>query len=177
MTMNLNREIKAYCPDFAPVRQQLQEAGATFVEVKEQVDYYYRLPAAKDDTVTPRLKLRVEGESKELIFYRDQFEAGSRVTEFQIWSNPDPQFLDVLEVALGLRVIVRKQRELWLNDNIKYNLDTVESVGQILEVEIQNEDDHDIEAQLEQNRCLFAPYLGASITSSNEDLVRASARQ
>ena len=175
--MNLNREIKAYCPDFAPVRQQLQESGATFVEVKEQVDYYFRLPTPKDDRVTPRLKLRVEGESKELIFYRDHHEAEGRVSEFQIWSNPNPQLLDVLETALGIRVIVRKQRELWLNDNIKYNLDTVESAGQIFEVEIQNEDDCDIEAQLEQNRRLFAPYLGASITSSNEDLVRASARQ
>lgn len=175
--MNLNREMKAYCPDFAPVRQQLQELGATFVEVKEQVDYYYRLPASEDDKVTPRLKLRVEAESRELIYYQDFQRAGSRVSEFQIWSNPDPQFLDVLEAALGIRVIVRKQRELWLNDNVRYNLDTVESVGQIFEVEIQNKDDRDIETQLEENRRLFAPYLGPNITSSNEDLVRASARQ
>ena len=175
--MNLNREIKSYCPDFAPVRQQLQESGATFVEVKEQVDYYFRLPAPEDDRVTPRLKLRVEGESKELIYYQDSQRAGGRVSEFQIWSNPDPQFLDVLEAALGVRVIVRKQRELWLNDNTRYNLDTVESVGQILEVEIQHEDGRDIEVQLEQNLRLLAPYLGATITSSNEDLVRASAQQ
>lgn len=175
--MNLNREIKAYCPDFAPVRQQLQELGATFVEVKEQIDYYFRLQVPEDNRVTPRLKLRVEGESRELIYYRDHHEAGSRVSEFQIWSNPDPQLLDVLETAFGIRVIVRKQRELWLNDNVRYNLDTVESVGQIFEVEIQNKDDRDIETQLEENRRLFAPCLGPSITSSNEDLVRASARQ
>ena len=44
MTVHLNREIKAYCPDFVPVRQLLKDDGATFIEAKEQVDYYYHLP-------------------------------------------------------------------------------------------------------------------------------------
>ena len=34
MSVHLNREIKAYCPDFAPVRQLLLDRGAIFIEDK-----------------------------------------------------------------------------------------------------------------------------------------------
>jgi len=43
MGVQLNREIKAYCQDFEPVRQVLRGSGAVFVETKEQVDHYYDL--------------------------------------------------------------------------------------------------------------------------------------
>ena len=177
MSGQLNREIKAYCPDFVPVRQLLKDSGATFVEVKEQVDYYFQLPTPEGDEGTPRLKLRVEGENKTLIYYRDFQKVESRVSEFQLWPAPDPQFVNVLETALGVRAIVRKQREIWQRDNIRYNLDTVDDVGQILEVEVQAGDRRDIAAQLEENRRKLASHLGPRITSSNQDLVRALRRK
>ena len=176
MTIHLNREIKAYCPDFAPIRQLLQASGAAVVEAKEQVDYYFRLPGPGGDTGPPRLKLRVEGETRELIFYQDSFEGDKRVSHFRRTPVYDSQLLDVLEAALGIRAIVHKQRELWQMHNVRYNLDTVEGVGQILEVEVQAEDGRDIEAQIEENNRLLAPYLGPRITSSNENLVRDSMR-
>ena len=174
MSEQLNREIKAYCPDFAPVRQVLRDYMATFVEAKQQVDYYYHLPALADEEGTRRLKLRVEGEKRELIYYQDHQESDTRVSRFQLWQIRDPLVEEVLDVALGSRVIVRKQRELWHKDNIKFNLDTVEDVGQILEVEAQSEDGRDIEAQVEEYRRLLVPYLGSYITCSNEDLVIAA---
>ena len=70
MKVNLNREIKAYCPDFGPVRQILRDSGATFIETKEQVDRYYHLPELGEGAGTRRLKLRIEGEKSELIYYR-----------------------------------------------------------------------------------------------------------
>ena len=136
LSVHLNREIKAYCPDFAPVRHVLRDHGATFVEAKEQVDYYYHLPALAEDKGTRRLKLRVEGEKRELIYYRDPQEADTRVSQFQLWPIHDPLVIEVLDVALGNRVIVRKQRELWHKNNIRFNLDTVEDVGQIIETPV-----------------------------------------
>ena len=174
MGVHLNREIKAYCPDFSPVRQLLREDGATFIETKEQVDYYFHLPDLGEDLGKRRLKLRVEGEKRELIFYRDHQETNTRVSRFQLWQIHDPQVIEVLNAALGIRVIVRKQRELWHKDNIKFNLDKVEDVGQIFEVEAQAEDGRDIDAQVEHYRFRLGPYLSSYIVGSNEDLVIAS---
>ena len=175
MTVNLNREIKAYCPDFGPVRQLLRDKGAVFIETKEQVDYYYHLPELAEGEGTRRLKLRTEGERRELIYYRDHQEADTRVSHFQLWQMPDPGTIEVLEAALGMRVVVRKRRELWHKDNVKFNLDEVEGVGQIFELEAQDNDGHDIEEQVEEYRRLLVPHIGPYITGSNEDLVRSDA--
>ena len=171
MDMRLNREIKAYCPDFAPVREVLRGLGAVFVEVKEQVDYFYHLPATPDTPGTPRLKLRIENDKTQLIYYYDRQETGARTSYFQLWEIQEPQIQAVLETALRVKVVVRKRRELWRKDNVLYNLDKVEGVGHVFEVEVQAQGNDDIEAQVAENRRRFGPYLGPDITGSNEDLV------
>ncbi len=174
MTLRLNREIKAYCPDFEPVRRVLREWEAVFIEVKRQVDYYYHLPNSDDIGVTRRLKLRVEKGKRQLIYYLDRQEGGARTSRFQIWDINDPRIQEALDESLGIRVIVRKSRELWRKENIIFNLDTVDEVGQILEVEVQDKDGCDIDAQVEEYRSLFGPFLGGYIDGSNEDLVIAA---
>ena len=171
MTASLNREIKAYCPDFGPVRQILSDSGACFIETKEQVDYYYHLPDLGEGDGTRRLKLRIEGERSELIYYREHHEGDTRVSQFQLWQTPDHEVIRVLDTVLGRRVVVRKQRELWHNDNIKFNLDNVDGVGRIFELEAQEEDGFDIEVQVEEYRRRLTPHLGPYIYGSNEDLV------
>ena len=135
MSGHVNREIKAYCPDFEPVRQLLRDGGATLIEVKEQVDRYYNLPAARDEEGTRRLKLRVADGQRQLIFYCDRQEDDTRISRVDLWEIHDTRVTEVLDVALGNRVTVRKQRELWSKENVKFHLDTVESVGQVFEVE------------------------------------------
>ncbi len=150
LDFRLNREIKAYCNDFATARQLLSSHGATFVEVKEQVDYYYRLPPADSTDGTRRLKLRIEHGKGELIYYREGQEAGARISRFQTASTDDPMMGDVLAAAIGVRAVVRKQRELWRKDNVVFNLDTVEGIGHILEVEVQAQDGCDIDLQISE---------------------------
>ena len=145
------------------------------MDVKEQVDYYYRLPPTEDVEGTQRLKLRVENGNEQLIYYYDRQETNARVSCFQLWEVRDPQIKEALDVALGIRVIVRKERELWRMENIKFNLDTVEDVGQIFEVEAQEKDGCDIVAQVEECRRRFRTCLGSYIANSNEDLVIAFA--
>ena len=171
MDLRLNRELKAYCDDFATVRRLLRDQGAVFVAVNEQVDHYYHLPAGSANEETRRLKLRVEKGKRELIYYCDRQEAGGRTSRFQLSEADDPRMGEVLAAALGVRAVVRKQREFWLKDNVKFHLDTVEGVGRILEVEMQDADGCDIDTQLNEYRDLFAPCLGDYIFGSNEDLV------
>ena len=171
MGQRLNREIKAYCPDFAPARQLLQDLGATFIEVKAQVDSYYRLPVGDDSEGTRRFKLRVGKGKGELVYYQERQENGARTSRFQTWQTDDPGIGEVLDAALGTRAVVRKQRELWTRENVLFNLDTVEGVGQILEVEVKEQEGYDIDAQVTEYRRLLGPCLGPNIHGSNEDLV------
>ncbi len=176
MGQRLNREIKAHCGDFAPVRQVLRDIGAIFVEVKDQVDSYYYLPAGDYSEGTRRFKLRVEKGRGELVYYRERQENGARTSRFQTWETGDPRIGEVLDAALGTKAVVRKQRELWTKDNVLFNLDTVEGVGQILEVEVKDWDGYDIDSQVSEYRDLFGPCLGPDIHGSNEDLVAEASR-
>ncbi len=173
MEMRLNREIKAFCPDFGPVRRTLRDLGAEFVEAKEQVDFFYHLPGSGDGAGTRRLKLRIEGTESHVIYYYDRQENEGRTSRFQVWGVDNGQVKEILDTALGVRVIVRKQRELWRQDNTIFNLDTVEGVGQIFEAEVQDREGRDIDAQLREHWQRFDPYLGKHIEGSNEDLVDA----
>ena len=174
MDAQLNREIKAYCPDFAPVRRTLREVGATFVEVKEQVDYYYHLPRQGDAAGTRRLKLRVEHQQGQVIYYCDRQENGARTSNFQLWEVNAAPVQEMLDAALGRRAVVRKRRELWRKGNVVFNLDVVADVGQVFEVEAPALAGHDADAAdaaVAEYRRLFSPYLGQDIPGSNEDLV------
>ena len=171
MNEQLNREIKAFCTDFAPVRDILHEHGAAHIETAEQVDYYYNLPDLPLQEANRRLKIREENGTTQVIYYVEGQESGARTSRFQIWGLNSTQTKEMLDAALGIRAVVRKQRELWRKDNVKFNLDTVETVGQILEVEIHREAGRDVEAQLEEYLGLFQPHLGEHIVGSNEDLV------
>jgi adenylate cyclase class 2 len=171
MDVQLNREIKTYCPDFTPVRQLLRDLGAAFIGVMEQLDFFYHLPVIGDEEGTRRLKLRVEDGKRQLIYYYGRQETGVRTSRFQLWEVRDPQVKEVLDAAMGVRAIVRKQRELWRKENVIFNLDVVEDVGQVFEVEALAEDGRDVEAQVAEYRHCFGPYLGPYITGSNEDLV------
>ena len=174
MDFRLNRELKAYRENFATVRRLLQDHGAIFVETKEQVDHYYHLPAHDALDGTRRLKLRVEHGKGTLIYYCEGQERGARTSRFQISEADDPLMGEVLEAALGVKAIVRKQRELWRKDNVVFNLDTVEGVGRIFEVEVQAQDGCDPDLQLNEYRRLFEPGLAGYISGSNEDLVTAA---
>ena len=173
MNFRLNRELKAYCEDFGTVRQLLRDCGAVFVEVKEQEDHYYHLPVGNSADGTRRLKLRFESGKGELIYYCDRQEAGARSSRFQMAEANDMRIGEALAAALGVRAVVRKRRELWRKDNVIFNLDTVEGVGRILEVEVQDADGCDVDAQVDEYRNLFAPCLGDYISGSNEDLVNS----
>lgn len=174
MTTQLNREIKAFCPDFDPIRDILRSHGASYVEEKEQVDYYYNLPDPVMQDGTRRLKVRLENNNAQVVYYVEGVEAGARTSRFQVWGLNGAQTKEMLDAALGVKAVVRKQRELWIKDNVKFNLDQVETIGQVLEVEILSQDGLDIEAQLEEYLGLFNPHLDEHIVGSNEDLARIS---
>lgn len=94
-----------------------------------QVDTYFNIPDG-------RFKLREEGETGELIYYRRPDAPGPSRCDYAIVSIGSPvEVKGILETALGVRCVVRKQRAVYLCKNVRIHLDEVDGLGSFLELE------------------------------------------
>jgi predicted adenylyl cyclase CyaB len=126
-----NLELKARCADPARAETVLRELGATREWSLRQVDTYFVVPRG-------RLKLREqEGRAvAELIAYDRPNVIAVRASDYQLVPVPDPAPLkSALTRTLDVRVVVAKQRTLWMWHNVRIHLDHVESLGTFLEFE------------------------------------------
>jgi len=128
-----NLEIKAKVESLAAVRRRLHALdGATRHASLQQTDWYFRVPSG-------RLKLRVAGANRdgELIAYSRPDRTAARTSDFQRMPTPDAAGTrKLLARMLGVRTCVRKRREVWLYKNARIHLDTVESLGRFIEIEV-----------------------------------------
>ena len=142
--MPSNIEIKARVRDFDKIRRRAEQLSDTPVEVILQEDIFFNTPQG-------RLKLRVLSEDKgQLIYYIRPDQEGPKRSDYHISLTSDPENLKrVLELACGIRGIVRKTRYLYLVDQTRVHLDDVEGLGQFMELEVvMREGQSDAEGQL-----------------------------
>jgi predicted adenylyl cyclase CyaB len=92
-----------------------------------------------------RLKLRVINDSQaELIWYDRPNEGAIRGSVYRRTPIADSASLKAsLTEALGVRVEVRKSRELWLWHNVRIHLDEVAGLGTFLEFEAVIDESND----------------------------------
>jgi adenylate cyclase, class 2 len=169
-----NLELKHYCADFVKVRKVLTKIGAVKETVKTQKDFFYNLPKAKEEK-SGRLKMRVEGGKKRLVYYeRPEFVKGKEtVSLVKLFTVQDDKLLSFLDEALGVKAVVCKKREVWRKGNAVFHLDKVKGVGGIVEIELQkkgviNKEDKKSFAYYQSE---LLPFLGEVIGGSNVDLV------
>jgi predicted adenylyl cyclase CyaB len=128
-----NLEIKATVESLVAARRRLQRLpGAARHAILRQADWYFRVPKG-------RLKLRVPGGGRdgELIAYLRPTRNAARTSEFQRMPVADAAGTKrLLERMLGPRACVRKRREVWLYQNARIHLDTVEDLGRFIEIEV-----------------------------------------
>jgi predicted adenylyl cyclase CyaB len=127
-----NIELKVSVNSFAEILPLLGNMGAKFEETLRQVDTYY-------GSANGRLKIReINGRNLELIFYERPNSRTSRISDYtRIDIAPDQlcALKNVLEKAHGEKVVVRKQRRLWMCGSTRIHLDKVESLGTFIELE------------------------------------------
>ncbi len=126
---HLNIEIKVRCHNTDSVRKILNELNAVFKGLDHQTDTYF-------NSKFGRLKLREGNVENHLIHYNRENEAGPKdsiVTLYQ--PNSNSSLKEVLTNALGVLVVVKKAREIYLVDNIKFHIDSVEKLGSFVEIE------------------------------------------
>jgi predicted adenylyl cyclase CyaB len=144
-----------------------------------------------------RLKLRIFTPDRgELIRYERADEAEVRASQYSIARTPDPLILrEILALSLGETGLVRKVRTLYMIGLTRVHLDSVEGLGDFLELEVvlrsgqsQNEgkkiaDQLLEEFEIEPNQLLAEAYIdllarqaGSEITQMGDNALRSSKR-
>ncbi len=128
----LNVEIKAKCNDTSFIRNYLLSAEADFKGVDEQTDTYFNVPNG-------RLKLREGNIENNLIFYERTNQAGPKSSHFNLVKIEDAKGLkDALTKSNGIKVVVKKRREIYYINNVKFHIDEVPGLGVFIEIEAGN---------------------------------------
>jgi len=128
----LNVEIKAICNDPSFVRNSLVNRAAIFKGIDEQTDTYFIVNSG-------RLKLREGNIENNLIFYNRNDQTGPKSSHFHLVKIEDAKGLkEILERSCGIKMIVRKKREIYYIDNVKFHIDDVPGLGSFIEIEAGN---------------------------------------
>ena len=129
--MPSNIEIKARVRDFDGLRQRAEDLSDLPLQVIRQEDTFF-------NTEKGRLKLRVLAPDRaQLIYYLRSDQEGPKRSDYHIFETPDPENLKgVLELAYGIRGVVKKTRYLYIVGQTRVHVDDVEGLGQFMELEV-----------------------------------------
>lgn len=127
-----NIEVKVYVNNFRDIIPRLKSTGAEYKGKLCQVDTYYNCKLG-------RLKMREINDKKaELIFYSRPNKKGAKVSSYEILEVPENlkrKTEETFKKAFGEKVVVKKERNLWIYKNTRIHLDKVYKLGDFLELE------------------------------------------
>ncbi len=125
-----NIELKCRIGGLDSARRVAAELATGRLGRQEQVDTYFDCPHG-------RLKLRqIDGLSAQLVWYARPDREGPKASDYRVVPVANPETLKAaLGAALGVRCVVRKQREVFLFHNVRIHLDEVDRLGTFLEFE------------------------------------------
>jgi len=132
--MHINFEFKARHKDIAAAEKALQAHHPRFVGEDHQVDTYFNVPNG-------RLKLREGIIEHALIFYQRNNVAGAKQSDVTLYPHePDAALKQILTQSLGIKTVVDKKRKIYFIENVKFHFDSVEGLGNFVEVEAIDKD-------------------------------------
>jgi predicted adenylyl cyclase CyaB len=125
----LNVEIKAKCNNPEKIRDILNAKGAEYKGIDNQTDTYFHCENG-------RLKLRQGNIENSLIFYNRENKAGPKTSDIAYSKvSLDTQIKNVLTKAYGVFIEVKKSREIYFIENVKFHIDTLADLGNFVEIE------------------------------------------
>jgi adenylate cyclase class 2 len=128
----INVEIKARTSNADEIRIWLMENNADFKGTDWQTDTYYNVRNG-------RLKLRQGNIENNLIFYLRPDQEGPKQSDFQLLKVDDADLLsDMLTRSIGIKAIVKKKRDIYYIENVKFHIDEVPGLGDFVEIEAGN---------------------------------------
>ncbi len=126
-----NVEWKAWARHPERLQAIAEPLAGTTPQILHQTDTFFNVRHG-------RLKLRqFRPGSGELIYYERPDRSGPKTSNYVIVPIDQPEALrDILRQALGIRGVVRKLRRVYLVGQARIHLDTVEGLGEFIEVEV-----------------------------------------
>ncbi len=167
--MPLLVEIKARCADPDVVRKILLENKADYQGLDHQIDTYFIVDQG-------RLKLREGNIENTLIHYSRANQTGPKTSKVSLYKpNPGPAIKEVLTNALGVLIVVDKQREIYFIDNVKFHIDQVAQLGSFMEIEAIDEDNTIGQTELDRQCNYYMNLLGVDakdlVSNSYSDML------
>lgn len=125
-----NIEIKARAKDLNTIRNVIRQNDGTLEKTLHQTDTYFHVH-------TGRMKLReTDEDTAVLIQYNRVNSPEAKISNYTIYKTASAKELKTcLENALGVKVIVKKKRELYIIKSTRIHLDEVEDLGTFIELE------------------------------------------
>jgi adenylate cyclase, class 2 len=129
--MPKNLEIKARVLSLHDAIHVVRSMHARSKGILRQRDNYYHVSSG-------RLKLRmIQPRSAELIYYKRPNKKGHRYSDYTVLPVTDAKATDVFcAAAFGRKIVVEKERRLYLYKNARIHLDTVCGLGTFIEFEV-----------------------------------------
>ena len=125
-----NIEIKARVDDLVQAEAVARRVATDKLGVERQTDTYFH-------ALTGRLKLReIDGQASCLIGYHRPDQGAPKPSDYRIVpvSAPEP-IKAILASTLGVRVVVIKERIIYLRHHVRIHLDRVNELGDFVEFE------------------------------------------
>jgi adenylate cyclase class 2 len=147
---DLEIEIKAWCPDLAPVRKTLETLGAVYVKTEREEDRYFNHPARDFSRTDEALRLRRVGDIVTLTYKGPKLSQTSKArVEKETCVDNGSEASDILAL-LGFKAsgTVIKTREFFDLNGITICLDQVDGLGAFVELEKKGGDLEAIEQEL-----------------------------
>ncbi|KAK4306440.1 hypothetical protein Pmani_021736 [Petrolisthes manimaculis] len=141
--MPRNVEIKALVKNLSVLKAKAVELSGTEGELLHQEDVFFNSPQG-------RLKLRViKGEKEELIYYERPDQEGPKFSDYiKVSGSPGELTGDLktlLSRCLGVKGSVTKTRTLHLVQHTRVHIDSVQGLGDFMELEVMLQDDQTVE--------------------------------
>jgi adenylate cyclase, class 2 len=122
-------EIKAKISEPEKIRRVLKSQNAEFKGIDKQTDTYFNVKQG-------RLKLREGNIENHLIYYERENQSGPKQSEVLLYkTEPGLAIKDILSKSLGVLVTVKKEREIYFINNVKFHIDSVNNLGSFAEIE------------------------------------------
>jgi len=164
--MPVNLELKARILENSQTRQRAEECGAEFHGILSQTDTYFHVSSG-------RLKLREQRKgAAELIYYTRPEHTTERLSNYQKAPIGDLVGLkSMLTAALGVLVVVKKERQVFVYKGARIHLDQVESLGVFLEFEVPCDGSEDPQLLMRELRRIFSVDESSVEKRSYSDLI------
>lgn len=129
--MPRNVEIKAKVDDPKKLRRYAKNLTKRPPKTLFQKDVFFYIKWG-------RLKLRFLSKTQgQLIFYQRNNDTHARKSEYFIYETKNPgKLYQVLRTILGEKIVVKKQRHLYLLGQTRIHVDKVEKLGNFMELEV-----------------------------------------